>query len=274
MQKIIPLSTIIILFASCNRYQYATISSTGTTLNDQQEFVLENDTLRLQYNFNGLNAPINMTIQNKLQVPISIDWQRSALIVNDKAISYVPSTVQIQGGFSGSGYSTAINRGSGVTSTSGSLRATASVPELQAFVPPLAYVIKTPMGVTNKFLENVPDSAYHKLKYVQPGGDMILFKKAQFTEMTSPLRFKSYLTVVVGEEKAHPVVYEQSFYVSELLNTIQAPETMWFTRGNHYYVKEQTNFGQVTTGFGVIAGTAVLSATAAALQPNEPGAGR
>ena len=56
------------------------------------------------YNFNGINAPINITIQNKLQVPVYIDWQRSALIVNDKAISYVPGELKINGGFHGGSY--------------------------------------------------------------------------------------------------------------------------------------------------------------------------
>src|SRR4051812_46882763 len=100
MKTYIPLSVALLLCISCSRYQYATINgSSGITTNDKLEFVAENDSLRLVYNFNGANAPINITIQNKLQKPVYIDWQRSALIVNDKAISYVLSELKIEGGF-------------------------------------------------------------------------------------------------------------------------------------------------------------------------------
>src|SRR5947209_4687068 len=125
MKKNILLSVIVILsLTSCSIYQYATIESSTMNKNEKKEFVTENDTLRLVYNFNGINAPINITVQNKLNVPISIDWQRSALIVNDTAISYVPGTVNINGNFSGYSYRPVGYRTT-LSSESGGLHATA-----------------------------------------------------------------------------------------------------------------------------------------------------
>jgi hypothetical protein len=264
MEKKLPLSVILILsLASCSRYQYATIESTSINKNDKQEFVVENDTLRLIYNFNGVNAPINISVQNKLNVPISIDWQRSALIVNDTAISYVPGTVDIDGGLHG--YSYAVN-----------LHATAHLPEQSAFLPPHTLINKMPMGVTNRIITNVPDSAFHKVRFYAAEGMMVQVKYAKFTETSAPLRFRSYLTVLIGEQPAKPVVYEHSFYISELINSGQPPENIWVAnvyRGNQYYVRESTGFGEGSTGFGVIAGTAIIAGATEALGEPKSGSG-
>jgi hypothetical protein len=228
------------------------------------EFVTENDSVRLQYNFNGENAPINITIYNKLNVPMYIDWQRSALIVQDKAISYVPTEVPIQGSYNGSSVGAAVGRGISSTSSSGSINATAILPEHIAFVPPNSYVTKMPMGVTNRFIENVPDTAWHKERLTDSYGLTLGIKRAAFTDSTSPLHFKSYLTIMVGAEQAKPTVFENSFYVAELITSGQPLESIWINKayqGNRYFVREATGAGAAATGFVVIAGVAALAAT-------------
>jgi len=248
MSKPLLLYAITLLFSSCVTYQYATINSSSVSKNEKQEFVIENDSLLLVYNFNGPDAPVNITIHNKLNVPMYIDWQRSAIIVNEKAISYVPDKVQIEGSYSGtsSSYVVPVNQTKPYSSaypyrtsvTSGNISATAGVPEQIAFVPPQTYVTKTPRGVTSQLMY-VPDTAYHKINYTLVEGLTVPVKKATFTESTSPLKFRSYLTVMVGENTGKPVVYEHSFFISELLATSQGPDNIWLTsvyRGNQFYV--------------------------------------
>ncbi|WP_216823406.1 hypothetical protein [Niastella vici] len=233
-------------------------------MNDRLEFVSENDSLRIVYNFNGQNAPININIQNKLHVPVYIDWQRSALVVNDKAISYMPAEMTIQGGFYGHSYNYG-NRGSSFGSTAGSIHATASLPPTMDFIPPQSFIAKNPMGVTNKLIENVPDTAFHKINYAMVDGYSVPVKVATFSEASSPLRFRSYLTLMIGDSTTKPVAIEHSFYVSELLTTTHDPQSIWLTsayRGNQFYVREPTGYGKTMTGFGVILGSAVVVATA------------
>ena len=265
MKKNLPISVaLIFLLGSCSVYQYATIESSQMNKNEKQEFVTENDTLRLTYNFNGVNAPINITVQNKLNTPISIDWQRSALIVNDTAISYVPGTVDIDGSLHGYSYRP---YHSSYSAEDGNLHATAHMPEQLAFLPPHTLVNKTPMGVTNRIITNVPDSAFHKVRFFMADDIRVQVKHAQFNETTTPLRFRSYLTVLVGEP-AKPVVYEHTFYISDLINSGQGPQNIWFPsvyRGNQYYVQASTGFGNAATGFGIIAGTAIVAGTVEAL---------
>ncbi|HEY7161827.1 MAG TPA: hypothetical protein VH815_11235, partial [Acidobacteriota bacterium] len=79
---------------------------------------------------------------------------------------------------------------------------------------------------------------------------------ASFTEQSSPLHFKSYLTLIFGDQNNKPVAYQRSFYIS-----LTDPETFLDKRerGNQFYVRESTSIGQ---GFGVVAGVALLSTTA------------
>jgi frataxin-like iron-binding protein CyaY len=73
---------------------------------------------------------------------------------------------------------------------------------------------------------------------------------------------------MIGDSTTKPVTYEHSFYISQLINTSQPPESIWLGssyRGNQFYIKEQTGYGRTMTGFGVIAGTAVLAATVESL---------
>ncbi|HEX6427661.1 MAG TPA: hypothetical protein VF008_08255, partial [Niastella sp.] len=240
MIKTIPSTVILFIFNSCASYQYSTVSSAGVAQNDKREFVIENDSLRLVYNFNGYNAPVNITIQNKLPVPVYIDWQRSALIVNDKAISYVPAEMRIDGAFHGSNYNLG-NNGSSYGSNSGHIHATASLPPSVDFMPPQTYLTKNPLNITSTFIENVPETALHREKYMTVEGITVPVKRATFAETTSPLRFRSFLTLMVGEPNTKPFNLEHSFYVSELMTTTTPPLDMHLnstSKGNTFFTKK------------------------------------
>jgi hypothetical protein len=237
MIKYLPYTVILLLFNSCASYKYYTVTSAVIAQNDKHEFVIENDSLRLVYNFNGFSAPVNITIQNKLSVPVYIDWQRSALIVNDQAISYVPAEMRIDGGFQGGSYNYG-NRASGYKTTSGEIHATASLPPSVDFMPPQTYLTKSQLRIPEKFIEPVPETAFHREKYQVVEGITFPVKKATFTEATSPLRFRSYLTIMVGESTTKPLSLEHSFYISELMTTGTVPTDMHIIsagKGNMFY---------------------------------------
>ena len=78
-----------ILLSGCAQYQYVFIDS-HLNQNDKKEFIKENDTVMVKYTFSGENMPITITIYNKLQQPLYIDWERSAVIINN---------VQVNGSF-------------------------------------------------------------------------------------------------------------------------------------------------------------------------------
>ncbi len=83
MRQFIPLTSIVFLFTGCTTYQYMTVSGKNIRQNERQEFVVENDSIRVKYNFSGEDAPVNVEVTNKLDRPVYVDWSRSALIIND-----------------------------------------------------------------------------------------------------------------------------------------------------------------------------------------------
>jgi hypothetical protein len=237
MPKSLPLAVIpLLFFVSCatTTFQYSTINSPDLVKNDRHEFVVENDSLKVIYNFFGKSGPIHISIQNKMGVPVYIDWQRSAIIVNGKVKPYATSEMKIEGSFEGSSYNF---RNSGYSVNGGQLQAKAVLPPTIDFIPPRAIINKNPMYVSG-FNGRIPDTAFHKLKYAVAEGVTVKVKKATFTEATTPLGFRSFITYMVGEPGTKPFAFESSFFVSEVMNTGSGPIKMSVNssnRGDQYY---------------------------------------
>ena len=267
MVKILPIAVMaILLFSSCSTYQYATISSSNMSINDKQEWVYESDSMRIVYNFNGYGGPVNITVENKLRVPIYVDWQKSAIIHEGQATSYAPKEVRIEGQVQSSSAGIA-SGGTAYGVSAGNIRAVASLPPSIDFIPPQSYLTSNPMGLRHSFIE-IPESDYHKVKYTASEPYSFPVKAAVFTEESSPYRFRSYLTLMVGEVNAKPVGFEHTFFVSQVIATGKQPEIVWLNRnglGNQYYVSKATDGG---TAIGVIVGGALAGVLFAAAAQN------
>jgi hypothetical protein len=265
MVKILPIAVMaLLLFSSCSTYQYTTVSSSNLDMNDLQEFEFVNDTVRIVYNFNGQNAPVNITVENKLRVPIFIDWHNSSLILNGRSVSYAPLQINIEGTTYGSSYSSV---GNGYSSGTNNLNAVASLPPSVDFVPPYSYFTRNSIGITNKFNDDVPATAYQKVQYAVTEGYSIPVKAAVFTESSSPLRFRSYISLSIGNRDALPVAYEHSFFVSQLIRCNQGPGTIWANgvhRGNQFFVMKTSSGGAAvgTVVGGLLGGILIVGAAA------------
>jgi hypothetical protein len=265
MLKILPIAVMaLLLFSSCSTYQYTTVSSSNLDMNDLQEFEFVNDTVRIIYNFNGQNAPVNVTVENKLRVPIFIDWHNSSLILNGRSVSYAPLQIDIQGTTYGSSCNT------------GNLNAVASLPPSVDFIPPYSYFTRNSIGITNKFNDDVPEAAYQKVQYAVTEGYSIPVKAAVFTESSSPLRIRSYISLSIGNREAFPVAYEHSFFVSQLIRSNQGPGTIWANgvhRGNQYFVQKTSSGGAAvgTVVGGLLGGILIVGAVANSMNQTDTG---
>lgn len=256
MLKSLPLAVMALLLNSCVTYQYSTVSSSTLSMNELQEFEFENDSVRIIYNFYGQDAPVNITVENKLRVPIFIDWHNSSLILNGRSVSYAPLQINIEGTTNANSYYNN-SRGNGYSSNTANLSAVASLPPSVDFVPPHSYFSRSPIGITNRFNDDVPAAAYQKVRYAVTESYSIPVKAAVFTETSSPLRFRSYISLSIGNRDAFPVAYEHSFFVSQLLRSNQSPGTIWgngIHRGNQYFVMKSGNGGAAV---GAVVGTLV-----------------
>jgi hypothetical protein len=261
MRQFLPLASIVFLFSSCTTYQYMTVSSKMAKQNDRQEFVVENDSVLVKYNFSGQDAPINVEITNKLDKPLYVDWKRSALIVGDKAISYVPTSVPISGSVVTSS-SSFLSAGNFVSTTSqGSFSGKMGVPTEMDFIPPGTSKSKTPMGVTNHAYP-VPKEKQERVQLQLESSYTGAALVSRFADSTSPLHFSSYLTLYAEGSFEEPLVLKHNFYISEIYTTSLAPRNFSFVKdkkGNRFYVSRVNGFGKVAGGFGVLAGLALVT---------------
>lgn len=202
MARTLPLILLLIPFCiSCNRYQYATINSNQMDKNDRNEFVFENDSIVLIYNFLGQDLGPEIFIENKLSEPIYIDWRGSALIANSHSNSYAPIQLDPYGNICGGPGGPTMDR-----------------------IPPRSNIDKTPIVLATSYMNHIPGAKYRRAKYMVEGFNRRV-KTARFSESNSPLHFTSYITYMVGAADGAPQRVEHSFYISKVMNTMGNPVT-------------------------------------------------
>lgn len=241
MKRYLPILAMPFVIVACTRFQYVTVNSTDTHKNANSQFVVDNDSLRFSYDFNGKNGPVNITVQNKMTRPVYVDWKNSALTINDSTISYMPSDVQFDGTVSNYRYHYS-------PVTSGSIIGDAKLPRDVDYIPPGSYISKTTVNLLTNFFNSIPDSVFRQVAVETVDGSNLSVKQAAFDATNSPLRFNSYLNYKVGDLSAQPTSLRQSFYVHEVTNTGTNPRNLRSfneERGNHAYLEKTTEGGKV-----------------------------
>ncbi|WP_316819504.1 hypothetical protein [Pedobacter gandavensis] len=273
MKNLMMFLSAALLLSSCSRYYVSTLQSSNAKKSEKTGvFTFENDTISVTYNFNGQNAPINIEFYNKLNEPIYIDWQKSALIKGDQAISFSGKKITFTGNFSGS--STNFNNNSNnsfdVSYQAGNFNGNATLPEEISFIPPKSKMIKTPLKLADKHnYKSLSDSLYQKSFIQLTDRAGVWGKSASFNELNSPLSFKSYLTMYTAQDhKRREFSLTQDFYLSALLKTYSHPKTMSElvnNPGNVFYNTERTGYAKTMSG---IIGVGALVAVGFAVEGN------
>lgn len=240
MKKLLIISMAAIgLLSACSTYQMNTVRSTNTLLDEKGGgFKFENDSLRITYTFTGQDMPIHVVIYNKLNEPVYVDWKRSALIADNQSYSYADDVVQINGDVSG------VSVGRGVTYSSGSVNAQATVPQNVAFVPPHTQITKNISKFNKEKLRYIAPDSFVKTKIPGYGLGEENVKIAKFDKDNSPYPFKSYITVYTLDGNTPKLIaYQNDFYVSEIMRSSLAPEnfqTFGANRGD-YFITSASN---------------------------------
>ncbi|MDR6940726.1 hypothetical protein [Mucilaginibacter pocheonensis] len=266
-----------LILNSCSKYQLNVISSTTGKAPNQEtgNYEFENDSVRFSYSFYGPDAPVTVQIFNKLNEPLYIDWQKSALVIGDRAVSYVPDNIKLNGNISADSYTYSGNNNTNSiinpTYTNGNINATANLPKTTTFLPPHTQSTNNSVHLTNGFL-NVPDSTFHKTHMIVYSRDTVALTKVKtaiFTAENSPLAFKSYITTyTLTDNKMTPAAYEHKFFVSRTLNTGNNPKHLKeFNqhRGDYFINSKTTGYGKTMA----IVGAATVVGAAGALSDSQ-----
>ena len=230
MKSILFVLSVVALFSlsSCSSYYYSVLESNDTIgeKNGNRDFVIENDSVFISYCFYGEDAPISITVYNKMDEPLFVDWQRSALIIDDVATSYYQEKAPIQGqtesSYSGDAYRW--NRNYSITDgySSGSFAGEIALPKGVSFIPPKSKVESTPLRLSNFPFDQIPKDQYTRQKFAKSNSSVVTVRVKKFTEEDTPLAFRSYLSLYTADQdngKRKYSTFESSFYVSQLIKT-------------------------------------------------------
>jgi hypothetical protein len=217
MKRFLPSLLCLVLF-SCTEYQYFTVSSGQVPRNANHEFVVENDTLKITYAFNGYHGPVKMTIFNKTNEPLEINWKKSAIIMNGLASGYYSPNLVVNGSLN----QDSIRRHSSGSPYLQDVRADVYANEPSQFIPPQSAISKTPLSLPVKFLYNYAFQNQKKQSY-STGDYSFSYKRMEFPEKESPASFHSYLTFNYGGRASGEFSITNYFYISEVWQSQRQP---------------------------------------------------
>lgn len=230
MRKLLIIFIATMLFSSCaSTYYYSTINSNDERVFKMHngDFLVEDDTVSITYSFNGYDVPIWINIYNKLDKPLLIDWSKSFLIIDDLATGYSKKGGSFEG-FSRS-YGSTYHTPSGwsFNESTEMTRGNINLPENVAFIPPRTRVEYEGLRIENiNYEEILKDTDYSKSYINDKKGNPKAVQALDFDPQNSPIRFRSYLTLYAEDKPEQGIVYDQSFFISNVVKTKSNPENL------------------------------------------------
>lgn len=103
---ILILECVFALSSCSSTYIYSTLNSANAAIDktDHGDFFYENDSLWISYSLRGADAPLQITVFNKLNKPLFIDWKKSLLVYNGIKHSYMRTDIVFSGDQYGEAY--------------------------------------------------------------------------------------------------------------------------------------------------------------------------
>ncbi len=169
-------------------------------------FVFENDTLKVVYGFWEYEGVMAFMVENKLDIPIYIDWKKSSFISSKNKLGYYEDieTTKYQG--SSESVSFFYTETEGVSTKTKEERVT--------FIPPHSVVNRSSFKIyPSKYLimDNIK-----KTKIESPKMNA---KVVEFTKEKSPLHFSNFITYSTKENFENENYISNEFFVSKAVET-------------------------------------------------------
>ncbi len=244
-------AALVFSFSSCTTYQYLTLASDGTSLDKEKRFILDTDTVRVTYDFKGKNGQLTLHIFNKSNLPLEIDWKRSALIVGDKPVSFFRPGIEINGDVSRTP----------LTTTSATFNGQLSQEAGVEFIPPQTTIRRTGFSLNPGIIKMAESSKVEK-KIKGDRGAAKKIEQASFSNETSPFRARVYLSFSIPAHKNQFYQVDKAFYLSELMQTEAAPQHVLTGGGNQFYVDKTPKGTKGTVMLLGLTGLLVIAAGA------------
>lgn len=247
--------------SSCsNTYYYSTISTNdeGIDRDNTGAFIFDTDTIQIAYSFRGQDGPVQISIHNKLDKPMYIDWSRSAIIINDVATSYHGEKARL------TGQPFYINTSFDGNTTKITSSGYEYNPDYVSFIPPMRKVEHCSLWLSNLNFDFIDKKEYVNRTINSSSNRAVKVKMLSFFEENTPLFFESYLTIFLEDGSTYTIT--QSFYIANLIRTkkITPPELsaeLSQRKDLMFTLIEANNKGWEAFAIGgIIVGTTILDA--------------
>ncbi len=205
-----------VLFTSCMNYQYYTVNKKENAGSNPKGIL--SDSLSVQYNFNTKNEGMEILKKNESNIPIYVNWQRSALIIENETETYWTNNAKVSLSEDENDLQWSEHTNAYGSTIKGEITGTEQI----GFIPPRSVLKRfhpLPMIKEIRFDEQQPDAS--STTPISKSSNKIAQYK--YTEENSPLHFRSYITLSPSPNFNSEVVEERIFWISEIAKTKLPP---------------------------------------------------
>jgi hypothetical protein len=188
-----------LFLTGCSQFQYVTVDS-NLYQNKQKEFICENDTLLIRYTFTGENFPITISVFNKLQKPLYIDWSKTVVILNNE---------QLKDAFEGNG--------------------------LSSYIAPQSNITVRSRMLHNRFFEIYPTDTTTKTRITTTEGSKQV-KNTTFTPNSTPVYFRNSITFSTMADLSNSFYFDNPFWISSIYQTSSQPSDILEKQANQFFI--------------------------------------
>ena len=174
----------------------------------RNQFIFDNDTVRIEYNFWGDKGILSFEIYNKLNTPIYIDWKKSSFIQNSQKFDYwINQTIT-----NSAGYSVGYYRNSWLYQSTSAT----SNPERILFLAPKSFIKAERFNICSGASLLSKNSQMATISVPEHPGKMIKIKHQDYELTSSPLVFRNFITYSLTEKFENESYINNIFYVSKI----------------------------------------------------------
>lgn len=208
----------ILLFSCRTAVQVLDMQPTSSTIKDNQtHYVFDNDTVRIAYHFWGDRGSFWFEIQNKLSVPIYIDWKKSNVVINNIPYPFWDDNKQVNTLSVGKGYGASALRSDGVTisaNVGGSLSTSViTAKERITFLSPNAIIFSRQQRIAQEYFILAKDAKRtEEQNDAKPKKTTVVYSQT-FSDNT-PIHLTNFITLSLSEDFKDEIFVSNSFVAS------------------------------------------------------------
>lgn len=220
MKQIVLFLIVSIGLLSCNKNMIQLVSLSPIekqTIERNKEYVFENDTVKIIYRFWDSHGKFEFSVENKLDIPIYIDWKKSNLIYNSTPNVYwveetvvklntVTTGVGFRGAY-GTAYGSAITTGESVSRPK----------ERITFLPPHSSITRNEYSIENAYYYVIDPNTQPSIvpNDSKPKKSTKIYTQ-EFTSGSTFLNLTNFLTISTSENFEKEQFIKNNFYVKQI----------------------------------------------------------